>query len=118
MHRNNLTQVVSQAAIHLHNELSTIGTALFDCNGSVLFSNNAQHYVNENTLAGLVADCLSAGRSEELRRVMSSGVTVRLIPLSDRYVFVVCGYDIKNEVLDRFVISLQNVLPKTPLVDH
>src|SRR5436853_4118750 len=89
-YRHTVEQVVSQAAIHLHNSLGPIGTALFDRHGVLVFNNNALRYVNEKALIGLVADCvIAAPGSAEL--CTAEGITARAIALDTQYVFVVVG---------------------------
>src|SRR5436309_11843001 len=87
-YRQNVEQVVSQAAIHLHNSLGPIGTALFDRHGVLIFNNNALRYVNEKALIGLVADCvIAAPGSAEL--CSAEGITPRAIALDTQYIFVI-----------------------------
>lgn len=115
-YRQNVEQVVSQAAIHLHNSLGPIGTALFDRHGALVFNNNALRYVNEKTLVSLVADCaIAAHGSAEL--CTGNGITARAIALDSQHIFVVVGPKLEERALDAvdgFVTSLRAMLPPPP----
>jgi hypothetical protein len=117
MYKQNVAQVVSQVAVHLHNALGPIGTALFDRHGTLVFNNNALHYVNEHTLAILVADCLINPAPGGLSTITTEGVTIRTIALDAQHVFVVVGTKLEDNVINGFVSSLRRVLPKASLTD-
>ena len=112
-YRQNVEQVVSQAAIHLHNSLGPIGTALFDRHGALVFNNNALRYVNEKTLISLVADCaIAASGSADL--CTAEGIMARAIALDTQHIFVVVGQRLEQRTVDGFVSSLRAMLPSPP----
>jgi hypothetical protein len=113
-YNHNIAQVVSQAAIHLHNALGSIGTALFDRCGTMIFNNNALKYMNENTLAELIALSLANAQSFGNDYVTHDGIHVRVIALDSDHIFVVAGNSLESNTLNTFVTNLKRVLPKTP----
>ena len=114
MYRQNFAQVVSQAAIHLHNEMGSIGTALYDSEAGLVFNNNVLRYVDESTLARLVSDCFAECVPGRLTRRNLDGVMVRALSLDDQHVFIVVGNRLEDSAINRFFASLQGVLPQPP----
>src|SRR5689334_11222108 len=112
---HNVVQVVSQAAIHLHNALGSIGTALFDRCGTLIFNNNALKYVNENTLVEFVALNMVNPMALGTDHVTKDGVHVRVVALDGDHVFVVVGKSLESKAINTFVNSLKQVMPGTKL---
>jgi hypothetical protein len=117
MYRQNFEQVVSQAAIHLHNELGSIGTALYNGRGGLLFNNNALHYLDEAALASLVVDCLAECIPGKLTHRTVNGVMVRTLTLDFEHVFIVVGNRLEDTAVSRFFSGLQRMLPKVHATD-
>jgi hypothetical protein len=112
---NNVAEVVSQAAIHLHNSHGSIGTALFDRSGTLIFNNSALRYVNENTLAELIALSMTNPLALGTDHVTKEGVNVRVVALDSNHVFVITGNCLESKAVNAFVATLRQVLPRTPL---
>lgn len=112
---HNVVEVVSQAAIHLHNSLGSIGTALFDRSGTLIFNNNALKYVNENTLAELIALSLVNPLVLGSDHVTPQGIHVRVVALDSNHVFIIVGSNLESKAINAFIASLKQVMPKTPL---
>ena len=110
-----VVEVVSQAAIHLHNAHGSIGTALFDRCGTLIFNNNALKYVNENTLAEFVALSMVNQLALGNDHVTKEGIHVRVVALDSDHVFVVVGTSLESKAINAFVASLKQVMPRTPL---
>jgi hypothetical protein len=115
IYRQSVAQVVSQAAIHLHNSMGQIGTALLDRYGMVILNNNALHYADESTLARLANECLSNPLGAQSHK--ESGFAARAIALDKQYVFIIVGNDLESSMVDGFVASLRQMLPKAPIND-
>ncbi|MCC7451917.1 MAG: hypothetical protein IT324_31205 [Anaerolineae bacterium] len=111
-YREELTQVLSQAVIHLHNALGPLGTALVDRYGTLVFSNNALHYVSEKTLVQLAADFAAAPGT--VQRHTLGPVTAITAVLDQRHMFVVVGKQLEDGTVNRFLTSLRQVLPPAP----
>jgi hypothetical protein len=116
-YRENLAEVVSQAAVHLHNSMGPVGTALFDQNGSLVIDNNAFHYAKESILSGLAADCLCDPSVERVQRHVLDGVTAFTAALDHQHVFVVVGNGLEDTTVNHFLSSLRRLLPKAPTDD-
>ncbi len=116
-YRDELTQVLSQAVIHLHNALGPLGTALVERYGSLVFSNNALHYVSETTLAQLAVDSVGEAAPGVVQRHTLGNVTAMTTVLDDRYIFVVVGKQLEDGTVNRFLTNLRQVLPAAPAND-
>jgi hypothetical protein len=116
-YRENLAEVVSQAAVHLHNAMGPVGTALFDQHGGLVINNNAFHYAQESILSDLAANCLCNPGVERIERHVLDGVTAFTTALDRQHVFVVVGDCLEDNTISRFLISLRQVLPKAPPAD-
>src|SRR5258708_22816628 len=113
-YRQNVAQVVSQAAMHLHNSMGPIGTALLDRHGVLIFNNNALHYVSDTTLSRLASDCITNATSGVVERSAENGMTAWAVALDTQHVFVVVGTALESSTVDRFVATLRAMLPKAP----
>lgn len=109
--RQNVVQVASQAAVHLHNQVGSIGTALFDRDGTLLFNNNALHYANEGVVVRLIAECLSDPTTIWQRTLENA--TIYAVALDRQHVFIIAGSHFERSVVDRFLRSLRQVLPQS-----
>lgn len=113
-YRDELTKVLSQAVIHLHHALGPLGTALVDRYGSLVFSNNALHYVSEKTLAQLAVDFVEGAAPGAVQRRAIGNVTVIATALDDRHIFVIVGKQLEDGTVNRFLTNLRQVLPAAP----
>jgi len=111
VYRQNVVQVASQAAIHLHNQVGSIGTAVFDRHGTLLFNNNALHYVNEGIVVRLIAECLSDPTTIWQRTVENA--TIYAVALDRHHVFIIAGSHFERSAVERFLRSLRQLLPQT-----
>src|SRR5579859_1898223 len=105
-YRHNMELVVSQAAIHLHNSLGPISTALFDRHGALVFNNNVLRYVNDSMLAGLFAACQAdrlAGGPGSAQCSTDDGMTVCSMALDTQHLFVVVGRGLEAKAVEGFV---------------
>ncbi len=116
-YRDHVAEVVSQVAVHLHNSLGTVGTALFDQHGSLVIDNNASHYARESTLSYLAANCLCKSSLDAIECHPLDDVTAFTAPLNSQYVFVVVGNHLEAGVIERFLLSLRRMLPEIPTDD-
>jgi hypothetical protein len=114
-YRRNVAQIVSQAAIHLHNQVGSIGTALFDRHGTLVFNNDVLHYANESTFTHLVAECLNDPVT--IHQQTMGKITVYAAALDRHHVFIVAGERFEIGTIDHFLASLRQVLPKDPATD-
>src|SRR5690349_17315188 len=108
-YQQNVANVVSQAAIHLHNQIGSIGTALFDRQGTLLVNNNALRYASESTLTSLVLDCLKDPALIHQRKIGS--VSIYAAVLDKQHVFIIAGKQCESGTIDHFLANLRKVLP-------
>ena len=116
-YRNSVAQVVSQAAIHLHNALGPIGTALYDQHGTLILNNNALRYAGDHTLAGFVFDCLISPITGPIVHQVSEKLTLYGMKLDSQHVFVVVGAELDKSTVDGFLSNLSRMLPPAPMTD-
>lgn len=109
-HEKALENVVSQAVLHLHVELSRVGTALVDRRErNILFSHNALQYVDERMLGRMADLSLSSGPGI-VHEYRLDGLTVFTEALDERHVFMVLGKQIEAKPVNRFLSQLRNIL--------
>lgn len=114
-YQRDIAQIASQAAIHLHNQVGSIGTALFDRHGTLIFNNNVLHYANESTFTLLVAECLNDPVAVQQKSM--GKITVYAAALDRQHVFIVAGERCESGAIGHFLASLRQVLPKDPATD-
>jgi hypothetical protein len=110
-YRQNVVQVASQAAIHLHNQVGSIGTALFDRHGNLVFNNNALRYTTESAVVRLIGECLTDPAA--IRQHTLENVTIYAVALDKQHVFIVAGSHFERSTVDHFLSSLRQVLPQS-----
>jgi len=116
-YRQTVAQVVSQAAIHLHNALGPIGTALYDQHGALILNNNALRYASDNDLTRLVFDCLTGSKTAPILCRTADDVTLYATQLDSHHVFVVVGEAPDQATVDSFLSNLPRMLPPMPATD-
>src|SRR5579859_5489102 len=116
-YRNTVAQMVSQAAIHLHNTLGPIGTALYDQHGTLILNNNALRYANDNVLTRLVFECANGPIKGPMLCRATESVTLYAVQLDAQHVFVVVGSSLDEATVDGFLSNLRRLLPPAPKTD-
>jgi hypothetical protein len=114
-YKQNVAQVVSQAAIHLHNSLGSIGTALIDSFGNLVFDNDALGCLNDEVISMLVMRCLNNPNSTGIDHTVDNDLLVWAIPLDAQHIFLIVGSQLEPQTINRFVSNLRRVMPKAPV---
>jgi hypothetical protein len=116
-YKQSVQQVVSQAAIHLHNTLGQIGTALVDRHGTLLLDNNALHYLGTDGLNRLTQDCFSAPQQTIRGTYTPNADAAHAFALDSQHAFIVVGNKIDVMTVESFVATLRQLLPPAPATD-
>ena len=111
-YHQDVAQVVSQVAIHLHNMFGTVGTALFDNHGALVYNNNILSYTTEETLTQLAIDCLAAPVTGVTHQRTMSNFSLYAMALDSYYVFIVAGTRLDSRAINQFLANLRQIMPK------
>ena len=116
-YRNTIAQMVSQAAIHLHNTLGPIRTALYDQHGTLILNNDALRYTDDHVLTRLVFDCANGPARGPMLSHAEEDVRLYAVQLDSQHIFVVVGNCLDEATVDGFLSNLRRMLPPAPRTD-
>jgi hypothetical protein len=114
-YQRELEAIVSHAAVHLHVALGAVGTALMDRHGGFVFNHNALNYATRATLLRWVNDCIYPYSAGSIQCHRSENIIAFTAALDPQHVFVIVGKQIDDHLIQRFLTSLNQMLPKVPI---
>lgn len=113
-YQRELEEIVSHAAVHLHVALGAVGTALMDRHGGFVFNHNVLNYATRATLFRWVNQCIHPYSPGSIQRHHFENVIAFTAALDPQHVFVIVGKQIDDHLIQRFLASLNQMLPKVP----
>jgi hypothetical protein len=113
-YQRELEAIVSHAAVHLHVALGAVGTALMDRHGSFVFNHNALNYATRATLFRWINECIYPYSAGSIQCHHLENVIAFTAALDPQHVFIIVGKQIDDHLIQRFLASLSQMLPKVP----